>query len=61
MYDELVVETLIETWHAIEQPMVFFIDPELDRAEIAKYRAAIELLIGWYGTTDEIREFKNSS
>jgi hypothetical protein len=56
-----IVETLVETWHTIEAPMVFFTDPEEDKAEIAKYKAAIELLIGWYGTADEIRDFKNSS
>lgn len=62
--DELVTAALQEAWYGFNPPnwAVFSIDPVEDEIICNKYKEAIELLINWFGTPDQIDEFnKNKS
>ncbi len=61
--DELVASALQEAWHNFnEATAVFSLDPIEDKIICYKHKEAIELLINWFGTPDQINTFyKNKS
>lgn len=60
--DELVVATLQEAWYSFNSPnwAVFSLDPVEDKIICNKHKEAIELLINWFGTPDQIDEFNEN-
>lgn len=64
--DKIVFEELFGTWKTLKSDLgagnhVFvWGDEEADDVEIQKHIDALELLLNWYGTPNQLQELKNA-
>jgi len=65
MVDEIVVGQLRSTWETLKRDLgagnhVFvYGDPEADDAEIQKRIDALEVVLDWYGTPEQLEQLKD--
>ena len=65
MVDEIVVGQLRNTWETLKKDLgagnhVFvYGDPEADDAEIQKRIDALEVVLDWYGTPEQLEQLKD--
>jgi hypothetical protein len=66
MVDKIVFDELFDTWKRLKSDLgagnhVFvWGDEEADDIEIQKHIDALELLLNWYGTPNQLQELKNA-